>query len=146
MGKKLSDGSLIMALQEAQRLYKGSPNMLPQQRFDAVMSISEWDVFTVEQIAQLAGISTSTVYGWGVTKRGYGAGRFNPRSLDTLTFLLLNRVNKRALNTVLLQAAVDEGNSHRTINKLTGISTSTISRKVRHGNSGSDLLGAAPIG
>lgn len=139
MDSRISDSDLVTALAEAGRLYKYSRHMTRQQRFDSIVSIAEWDLFTVGQIAQLAGVSTSTIYGMKITKLGYGSGKFNPMSIDTLTQLLFNRMNGAPLNKVLLQAAVDEGNSQRVIYKFTGISPSTIGRKLKHDTESSDL-------
>ena len=131
----------LQALQEAQRLYHGSKYMDRQSRHDAVISLSEWGLFTTSQLSQISGMSVSTIHGMGL-KKGGGAGKFNPMSLDTLIQIRLGYNNGRPVSGMLLKIAIDEGNSHRVISKFTGLSTSSISRKLNEYNN-SDLLGAA---
>lgn len=132
-----TDTELLSALREAQQLYKTSAMLNRQQRFDAVTSIAEWDLFTLQQISQLSGLSTSTLYGMNL-KRGHTSGKFNPMSIDTLIQLLLNRINGSGVSLPLLKAAVNEGNSHRIIYKFTGIQPAKISRML-NGNHSSSL-------
>jgi hypothetical protein len=132
----------VVAMNEAKYLYTHSVYMDRQQRYEAVISLSEWELFSVGQLAQISGLSTSTLYGMDVKLPSKGSGRFNPQSLDTLLQLRLNFNNKLPLNKVLLQAAVDDGNSRRVISKLTGLGLSTIARKLNV-NQSTNLLGAA---
>lgn len=125
--------SLLVALEEANRYYTTRYNLTKQQRYDGVISLSEWDLFTVGQLAQLSGYSTATLYGWGV-KRGWGSGNFNPQSLDTMRLVLLNRIGGKRPNPVLIESLVKDGNSHRTIYKFTGVQPSTVSRMMKRIN------------
>ncbi len=126
----LNDNDKLTALTQAAILYKTR-----KDRGTVVVALAEWDFFTIGQLSQLSGYSTSTLYhALGITKRGYGAGRFNPMSLDTLISLLSNRINGREISPELVKIAVLEGNSHRVIQKMTGINASTISRIMKRIN------------
>jgi hypothetical protein len=125
-----SNDRVLNALNDAKYLYDNNSRLNRQQRFDKVMSLAEWDVFSIAQLSQISGYSTATLYGMGITKRGFGAGRFNPLSLDTLIQMRLSVLNKRPLSMVLLRAAIDEGNSHRVVSRFIGLNASTISRKL----------------
>lgn len=133
MDNRMSNYQMLTLLKETKRVFAGANYMNRQQRFDAVISLAEWGVFSVGQLSQITGMSTSAIHAMNLEKKG-GAGRFNPMSIDTMIQLLLNRINKQPLNLVLLDAAIRDGNSHRIIYKLTGIQPSTISRKI-NGNS-----------
>lgn len=130
---KQPNSHLLRAVEQARDYFDRHPRMSKQDRYDGVIALSEWDVFTVGQLAQLSGFSTATLYGWGV-KRGHGSGNFNPRSLDTMRLVLLNRVAGQRPNPVLIESLVKDGNSHRTIYKLTGVQPSTISRMMKRIN------------
>jgi hypothetical protein len=125
----LSDDDWVTLLREAKYFYDNHMLMESQQRLDSVKSLAAWDVFTIGQLSQLTGMSTTTLYKM-VDTRGFGGGRFNPRSLDTLLQLRLNRNNGLPLSPVLLHTAVAENNSQRTIHKFTGIGQATISRRL----------------
>lgn len=134
----------LTALQEAQRLYNGARYMDRQSRHDALVSLAEWDLFTTAQLAQISGLSVSTVYGMGLN-RGPTAGRFSPQGLDTLVQLRLRYNNSLPVSGMLLKTAYDEGNSLRTISRLTGYSTSMITRTISDYNR-SNLQRAAADG
>lgn len=131
----------LLAMNEAQKLYHRSKYMSRQERYDAVVSLAQWNLFSVAQLSQLSGISVSTIYGFGI--KGHGSGKFNPMSLDTLIQIRLNRNNNIPVSTLLIKAAVEEGNSHRVIAKLTGLAPTTITRKINEQDSSTDLQRAA---
>ena len=125
----------LQALREALALYRGSANMDRQQRYDAVVSLAEWQLFSVQHLAQLSGLSKQTIYPWvPVPKRGLG-GNFNPLSLDTLIQLRENANNSLPVSDMLIGIALDSGNSQLVVSRLTGLSQSTISRRKHDNNS-----------
>lgn len=125
----LSNNEWVACLREAQRLYNGSRYMTKQQRYDAVVSLAEYEVFSTSQLSQISGVSQSTLRGWGL-KKGKFNGKFNPMSLDTLIAIRLNSNTGVESPSTLLNAAVREGNSLRVVSAFTGVSRTTIQRKV----------------
>lgn len=135
MGKKLSDGHLLIALRQAADYYNRVNNMDRRDRYSGVVELAEWDLFSIAQLAQLSGFSTATLYGWQLN-RGSGSGSFNPRSLDTMRLVLLDRIAGKRPNHLLIKALVMDGNSHRTIYKFTGVQPSTVSRIMKRAADG----------
>jgi len=131
----------IQGLREAKYLYEHRQYMDKDVLYNAVVSLNEYQLFTVGQLSQLSGLSDSTIAGWGIKMPRKGGGKFNPQSLDTLIQLRLNLNNGRPLNAVLLASAVQDGNSHRIISRLTGVGLSRISKVIsKHAtDSGTDL-------
>jgi predicted DNA-binding transcriptional regulator AlpA len=123
--------STLTALNEAIALYNKSTNLTKQQRYEAVMSLAEWNLFNVQHLAQISGLSKSTIYPWiPENKRGFN-GKMNPRTLDTLRQMRLNRNAKLPVSETLLDIALSNGNSQAVVSRLTGVAQSTISRRVR---------------
>jgi predicted DNA-binding transcriptional regulator AlpA len=123
--------SILTALNEAIALYNKSTTLTKQQRYDAVVSLAEWNLFNVQQLSQISGLSKSTIYPWvPENKRGHN-GKLNPRTLDTLRQMRLNRNAKLPVSDALLNIALENGNSQAVVARLTGIAQSTISRRVR---------------
>jgi predicted DNA-binding transcriptional regulator AlpA len=123
--------SILTALNEAIALYNKSTTLTKQQRYDAVVSLAEWNLFNVQQLSQISGLSKSTIYPWvPENKRGHN-GKLNPRTLDTLRQMRLNRNAKLPVSDALLNIALENGNSQAVVARLTGIAQSTIPRRVR---------------
>jgi hypothetical protein len=137
MATKLSNAERLRILSDAQHYYSHYHNMSRQDRYDGVIALSEWDFFTVAQLSQLSGYSTATLYGWNV-KRGQGSGRFNPMSLETFRQIVLKRVRGQHDLYQLVSMAVQEGNSQRVIEKMTGVAASTVSRMMKRINDNHD--------
>ena len=138
----MNDNEKLLILREAKTLYAAANQMNRVEREAATKRIAGYDFFSIGQLAQLSGYSTATLYNMRVP-RGSKSGRFNPHSLDTLIFLLDNRVQGLPVNDFLLNAAVRDGNSHRVIQKMTGISAAQVTRTMKRINDNStDLLGA----
>lgn len=118
------------ALAEAGRLYNGSPRMNNKERYSAVVHLALHGVFSVGQLAQICGVSRATVNEWVDAQFRGPTGKFNPRTIDTLLQLRLDRLAKAPVNQFLLRMVLDNGNSQAVVARLTGLSQSTISRSV----------------
>ena len=129
---ELQSNEPFKAMTDAKYLYEHSKNMDNQRIYDFLVSLNEYQLFSIGQLAQLSGVSVSTIHNWRITAPAVGSGRFNPQSLDTLIQLRLNFINGRPLNMRLLSGAAEDGNSHRVIAKFTGLTPSQISRKLRN--------------
>jgi len=126
----------LQALREGLALYRGSANMNRQQRYDAVVSLAEWKLFSVQHLAQLSGLSKPTIYSW-IPKENWGlGGSFNPLSLDTLIQIRENANNSLPVSDMLIGIALDSGNSQLVVSRFTGLSQSTISRRKHDTSSG----------
>lgn len=121
----------LTALNEAIALYNKSTTLTRQQRYDAVVSLAEWNLFNVQQLSQISGLSKSTIYPWVPENKRGRNGKLNPRTLDTLRQMRLNRNAKLPVSDALLDIALENGNSQAVVARLTGIAQSTISRRVR---------------
>lgn len=139
----MQDNEKLLVLREAKTLFAAANQMNRVEREAMTKRLARYDFFSIGQLAQLSGYSTATLYNMGLP-RGYGSGRFNPHSLDTLILLLENRINGLPVNDFLLRAAVVDGNSHRIIQKMTGISAAQVTRTMKriNDNHSADLLGA----
>jgi hypothetical protein len=116
-------------MSEAKRLYENHSRMSRQEIYDACLSLNEWRFFSYAQISQISGVSISTLRGQFHNK--VAAGRFNPKSIDTLRQLRLNLNNKRPVSPVLVKAAVADGNSWRMVVRCTGLTLGQIKRALR---------------
>jgi len=136
---QLSNADYVKAMTEAKYLYERSKFMSKQQRYEALVSLNEWGLFSTGHLVQLSGWSASTIRGFGIEMPRKGTGKFNPKSLDTLLQLRLNLNNGRPINVHLLHGAILDGNSRRIVAKFTGLTLSQISRSLS-GYTGTDLL------
>jgi len=122
----------LLAMREARRLFystRGVRMLTRQELYDAVISLNEWRFFSYKQLSQISGVSLTKLR--GMIHNNVAAGKFNPKSLDTLIQLRLNKTNNRPVNSVLVQAALKDGNSPVTITRCTGITAAEIKRALR---------------
>jgi transposase len=119
------------ALNEAIWLRDNVDNMSYQETLEAVKSIVRHQVFSSRQISAIANgkISHSTV-SRVAHKSNKTGGNLNVGTLDILRNILYNRANG-STDYNLIASAVGEGTSQNMVSKITGVSQSSISKKMK---------------
>lgn len=101
---------------------------------DAVKRIGEFDVFSNRQIQAItAGRISRQVVAKITGKSDKSGGSLNPGSLELLRSVLYRRAESES-DFDLITQAIELGTSQRMISKLTGVSQSTISKKMKENN------------
>lgn len=119
----MSKPGLTTPLEEAQWVYSRLGNYDRQQRFDAAISLAEWGVFSLRQIAKITGISHTAVAGLVQAKNDKSGGKLDPEALEPLVDLMQARRKGEDLDPDQVVEALDAGNgtSPYMASKLTDI-------------------------
>jgi hypothetical protein len=116
----------VSALEEAVVAHEQSEYMDRQGRFDAAVSLAEWDVFSSIQIAKIVGLPRVTVSRL-IGKKDRTGGRLPLASLRPL--LDLSRARSRGeVDLAAVKTALDAGASRRMASRLTSIPETTLKR------------------
>jgi hypothetical protein len=121
---------LAQALSEAIWLRDHAENMDRQQLFDAVVSIGEYKLFSNRQISAITnGLVTHKIVGELIGKKNKTGGNLNVGTLDILRNILYSRANHRT-DYNLVRDAVGLGTSQGMVSRLTGVTQSSISKRL----------------
>lgn len=115
--------SITTPAEEAAWVYSRLDQYDRQQRFDAAVSLAEWGVFSLRQVAKVVGLSHSAVAVAVRGKTDKTGGRFDPEALSALVALLRARRKGEHIAPDLVAEALDAGTgtSSYMASKLTGI-------------------------
>lgn len=123
--------SITTPLSEALWVYSRLAQYDKQQRFDAAVSLAEWQLFSLRQIAKITGLSHSSVATLVQSKNDKTGGKFDPEGLEALTALQKARQAGRELDGQQVTEALDSGGGTSTYmaSKLTDIPRMSLVRK-----------------
>lgn len=125
---------MLQALNEAIWLRDKVKTFDRQGLFDAIISLAEHGIFSSRQIAMLTdgAINHSTISKMTKKKNKTG-GTLNPQSLNDLREIFHSRARNKT-NYKLVAKVINEGTSQIMVERLTGVSQSSISRYVKESN------------
>lgn len=119
------------ALQQAANYYERRAFLSKEDKYNAIVALAEWHLFSNRQIASFIGASAATVNGvTGKTLRT--GGRLKPQALRPVIEVIHMRV-RGEIDKPLVRAAVKSGVSVNMLAKLTGIPQRTVARWVGPG-------------
>lgn len=104
---------------------------------DSIERISQYEVFSNRQLQAISNGKVSHQAIAKITgKTDKSGGNLNPGTLELLRRVLLSRANS-ASDFEMISQAIDQGTSQRMVARLTGVSQSLISKKMKeeHGRS-----------
>lgn len=113
-------------LEEAIFVHEHHATMDRQARFDAAVSLAEWQVFSATQIAAIVGLSVPVVARL-IGKRDRTGGRLTPQSLRPLLHLAQLKA-RGEVDVQAVKVALDAGASRRMTARLTGWPETTLRR------------------
>lgn len=101
----------LTALEEAHWVFTNRDNYDRQQKYDAAVSLSEWGMFSLRQVAAICGISHSTVKAVAGSKSEKTGGRFDPSCLPALLDIRERRARGEDVEPSEVLRIVDGGTS-----------------------------------
>lgn len=119
----------LSAIAMAVTLRDNSAEMQQEKLLDGLQKINEFQMFSIRQIAKLSGKSHSTISRL-ITKKSRSGGRLNPAHLENMRTLIFQK-DLGEVDYHMIKNMIEEGTSADVIEKITGISKSTIYRKYR---------------
>lgn len=123
--------TITTALEEAHWVYSRIDQYDKQDRFDAAVSLGEWKMFSLRQIARIVDMPHTTVAGAVQAKGDKTGGRFDPEALEPLMALAIRRRKSEPLDPQQVAEAIDAGlgTSLYMASRLTGIPRSHLMRR-----------------
>ena len=118
--------ALAIQLRDNWRLY--SEEELRQK----VEQVVDTGVFSLRQVATMCGKSPSTVSRW-VTRKSRTGGKLNPDDLEILRSIIFQR-DMNDVDWGQISRVISRGTSLDFLAKITGISKSTLHRKMTNGH------------
>ena len=125
--------TVMTPIEEAAWVYANVDGFDRQKRFDAAVSLGEWKVFSLRQIAALTGLSHTTVYKLTGSKKDRTGGKFSPECLPELINISARRKRGDEVKPAEVKAMLSAGSgtSPYFAAKLGGISESWLRRLSR---------------
>lgn len=121
----------LTPLEEAHWVFTHRDNYDRQQKYDAAVSLSQWGMFSLRQVAAIAGISHSTVKQVAGSKSEKTGGRFDPACLAELLRISARKARGEEVDAGAVRRMIDAGSgtSLGFAAKLGGVSESYLRRK-----------------
>jgi len=103
-----------------------------EELVEKIMMLSDYGIFSNRQLSRIVDNKLSHVkIGAHTRKKGRSGGMLAPESLEDIRDALFSR-ERNSIDYSAVKSAVEKGTSQNMITKLTGISQSSISRKMSH--------------
>lgn len=120
---------MLQALNEAIWIRNKANEIDKQELCNLVMALGEHGIFSSRQISAITGgILTHTTVSKLISKTDKTGGTLNVESLEDLRKIFYSRERKRT-DYELVRKVIESGTSQVMVEKLTGVSQSSISRK-----------------
>jgi predicted transcriptional regulator len=118
------------ALNEAIWLRDNVAQMDKEKVKEGIVKLGDYKIFSCRQLSAIVnGVFDHGAIAKIVKKEDKTGGALNVGTLETLRNILYSRANSRT-DFELIKKAIEEGNSQLMISKLTGVSQSSISRRL----------------
>jgi len=125
----------LFAIHEAIWIRDNSKKVSKEVLIEKAQNVAEYNLFSNRQISKISGgvLSHVTVSAY-IAKEDKKGGRFSPQSLEDIALVLFSK-ERNQVDYNAIERAMKMGTSPGMISRLTGVSQSSISKKLG-GNNG----------